>query len=165
MLGNSDDLEVGNPIMAIGYPGAADISDESTMVPSVTSGIVSARKMVGGTEVYQTDAALAGGNSGGPVLNKDGEVMGIATMGTEAAGFNFIRPSNDIKQMANKNGIENTLGWATKEFKAGLIAYSSGDYKLAIEHFRNILDLFPGHLKAQEYIQRAREKQLEMESE
>jgi TolA-binding protein len=79
----------------------------------------------------------------------------------EAAGFEFIRPSNDIKQMVNKNGVENKLGWSTEEFKAGLIAYYAGDYKTAIEHFRNILDLFPSHLKAQEYIQRAKEKQLE----
>jgi S1-C subfamily serine protease len=162
LLGNSDDLEVGNQVTVIGYPGAADISEESIMVPTVTQGIVSARKMVGGTEVYQVDAAAAPGNSGGPVCNKDGEVVGILTMGSaEAAGFEFIRPSNDIKQMVNKNGVENKLGWSTEEFKAGLIAYYAGDYKTAIEHFRNILDLFPSHLKAQEYIQRAKEKQLE----
>jgi S1-C subfamily serine protease len=162
LLGNSDDLEVGNQITVIGYPGAADISEESIMVPTVTQGIVSARKMVGGTEVYQVDAAAASGNSGGPVVNQNGDVVGILTMGSqEAAGFEFIRPSNDIKQMVNKNGIENELGWSTEEFKAGLIAYYSGDYQTAIDHFRNILDLFPSHLKAQEYIQKAKEKQLE----
>jgi S1-C subfamily serine protease len=118
--------------------------------------------MVGGTEVYQVDAAAASGNSGGPVVNQNGDVVGILTMGSqEAAGFEFIRPSNDIKQMVNKNGIENELGWSTEEFKAGLIAYYSGDYQTAIDHFRNILDLFPSHLKAQEYIQKAKEKQLE----
>ncbi|MCL5987108.1 MAG: trypsin-like peptidase domain-containing protein [Actinobacteria bacterium] len=162
LLGNSDDLEVGNQITVIGYPGAADISDESIMVPSVTQGIVSARKMVGGTEVYQVDASAAPGNSGGPVVNTNGDVVGILTMGSpDAQGFNFIRPSNDIKQMVNKNGVENTLGWSTEEFKAGLIAYYAGDYETAIEHFRNILDIFPSHLKAQEYIQKAKEKQLE----
>jgi len=162
LLGNSDDLEVGNQINVIGYPGAADISDESIMVPSVTQGIISARKMVGGTEVYQIDAEAAPGNSGGPVTNKKGDVVGILTMGSDVeAGISFIRPSNDIKQMVNKNGIENKLGWSTEEFKAGLIAYYSGDYQGAIEHFRSILDIFPSHLKAQEYIQRAKEKQLE----
>lgn len=73
VLGNSDDLEVGEWVLAIGSPFGFDFS--------VTSGIVSATGRALPNESYvpfiQTDVAINPGNSGGPLFNLKGEVIGI----------------------------------------------------------------------------------------
>ena len=81
-LGDSDALEVGDAVVAIG--NALGLQGGSG--PSVTSGIVSALDRRIGTEigtvlenVIQTDAAINPGNSGGPLVNAQGEVIGINT--------------------------------------------------------------------------------------
>ena len=99
-LGNSDAVEVGDAVFAIGNP----FSQDST----VTSGIVSAIGRVTQSSftdrrilnVIQTDAAVNPGNSGGPLFNADGEVIGINTSITGPnnfrgnVGLGFAVPSN-----------------------------------------------------------------------
>lgn len=73
-LGDSDDLEIGEWVIAIGNPFG--------LTETLTVGVVSALgRRVGGEDVYQdfiqTDAAINPGNSGGPLLNLEGEVVGI----------------------------------------------------------------------------------------
>ena len=103
-LGNSDALEVGDLVIAIGAPFG--------LTQTVTHGIISAkgRSDVGITtyeDFLQTDAPINPGNSGGPLLNMDGEVIGmnsaIATGGGgQSAGVGFAIPSNMIKTMLPK---------------------------------------------------------------
>jgi serine protease Do len=103
-LGNSDALEVGDLVVAIGAPFG--------LTQTVTHGIISAkgRSDVGITtyeDFLQTDAPINPGNSGGPLLNMDGEVIGmnsaIATGGGgQSAGVGFAIPSNMIKGMLPK---------------------------------------------------------------
>ncbi len=97
-LGNSDDLFVGEWVLAIGNP----YGFEST----VTSGIVSAigRNGVAGqgfTDYIQTDAAINQGNSGGALVNLDGEVVGINTWIASRSGGNvglgFAIPIDNAK--------------------------------------------------------------------
>jgi hypothetical protein len=57
------------------------------------------RRTPDGNKIIQTDALVSGGNSGGPALNEKGEVVGIATLGIEYAGFipsgyNYLVPIN-----------------------------------------------------------------------
>ena len=75
-IGNSNDIKVGNSVLAIGHPLGLNYT--------LTSGIISSLNRSlsgGGTERFvpfiQTDAAINPGNSGGPLLNTDGEVIGI----------------------------------------------------------------------------------------
>ncbi len=85
-LGRSDDLQVGDQVVAIGHalalPGG----------PTVTTGIVSAldRTIGDGSErlenLIQTDAAINPGNSGGPLVNANGEVVGMNTAVIQRAG-------------------------------------------------------------------------------
>jgi serine protease Do len=74
-LGDSDRLEVGEPVMAIGNPFGLD--------QTVTTGIVSAKERVIGSgpfdEFIQTDASVNPGNSGGPLIDSRGAVVGINT--------------------------------------------------------------------------------------
>lgn len=100
-LGDSDDVQVGEKVIAIGNPLGLQFS--------VSEGIVSAvnREGTNGIKAYiQTDAALNPGNSGGPLIDKQGEVIGINNFkvsSSESLGFalesNYIKKAvNDISQ-------------------------------------------------------------------
>jgi putative serine protease PepD len=103
-LGNSDAVEVGDYVVAIGNPFGLD--------RSITAGIVSALQRPitapnGFTidHVIQTDAALNHGNSGGPLLNAAGQVIGvnsqIQTAGGEGnVGIGFAIPINTVREVA-----------------------------------------------------------------
>lgn len=74
-FGDSDEIRVGEHVLAIGNPLGLDFS--------VSAGIVSGRNrtLTGGFDDFiQTDAAINSGNSGGPLLNLDGEVVGVNTL-------------------------------------------------------------------------------------
>lgn len=99
-FGNSDQLKVGEPAIAIGNPLGLEFSQ------SVTTGVISAKdrsiqvNRQTSIHVLQTDAAINPGNSGGPLVNIAGQVIGInslkiAQQGIEGLGFAI--PSNDAK--------------------------------------------------------------------
>ena len=100
--GNSDKLEVGEMVWALGNPFGLD--------NSLTFGIVSAKdRRVRNTnspyqEYLQTDAAVNPGNSGGPLVNMIGEIIGINTaiVGPYYQGISFAIPSNLAKQVVEK---------------------------------------------------------------
>ena len=77
-LGNSDEIAVGEEVIVVGYPlGENDMLLGS---PSVTGGIVSAKRVSkSGVKLLQTDAAVNPGNSGGPLFDRDGRVVGVNT--------------------------------------------------------------------------------------
>lgn len=83
-LGNSDDVQVGDWVLALGDPFGLE--------GTVTAGIVSAKgRALGNTpreNFIQTDAAINPGNSGGPLVNLDGEIIGINTAITSRSGGN-----------------------------------------------------------------------------
>ena len=107
IYGNSDDVKLGQWVLAVGYP----LSLEAT----VTAGIVSAKgRAIGINErqsaspvesFIQTDAAVNPGNSGGPLINTAGQLIGInsailAPNGTYA-GYSFAIPVNLVKKIVN----------------------------------------------------------------
>jgi len=114
-FGDSDKVEVGEWVVAIGHPRGLD--------QTVTQGIISAKHRRGITDpnsyqdFLQTDAAINPGNSGGPLLNLKGEVIGVNTaIASESGGFEgigFAIPSNIAqyiaKQIINHGKVER--GW------------------------------------------------------
>lgn len=108
-FGNSDQLELGQPVIAIGTA----LGDYQN---TVTEGIVSGlhRQLNDGTtstqDLVQTDAAINHGNSGGPLLDLNGNVIGINTAvvrsdgmaGDVAEGLGFAIPSNTAKNVATQ---------------------------------------------------------------
>ncbi len=102
-LGNSDSMNVGDWVLAIGSPFGLN--------ETVTAGIISAigRNIVPGRQFesfIQTDAAINPGNSGGPLVNMNGEVIGINTAiytsGGGYQGVGFAMPSNTVAQVYNQ---------------------------------------------------------------
>jgi serine protease Do len=113
-LGDSSSVKVGDWVMAVGSPFGFDFS--------VTSGIISAIGRTGGpgdniNDFIQTDAAINQGNSGGPLVNIKGEVVGvndwIATQSGGSIGLGFSIPINNAKVAipALKEGKSPEYGW------------------------------------------------------
>ena len=100
-FGNSDKARIGDWVIAIGNPFG--------LGGTVTSGIISARNRSIGLSRYedyiQTDASINQGNSGGPLFNMDGDVIGINTaiLGRSGnVGIGFAIPSNSAKQVIDQ---------------------------------------------------------------
>ena len=72
-LGNSDDIRVGDDVIALGFPLSYELGSSLT----VTRGIISSKRVYAGIEELQTDAAINPGNSGGPLVNREGKVVGV----------------------------------------------------------------------------------------
>ena len=112
-LGNSDEVRVGEWVLAIGNPLGNS--------HSVTAGIVSAKgRVLGGDyqDFIQTDAAINPGNSGGPLVSLDGSLVGVNTMiqvaGTPGnIGLGFAIPSNLVRRVYDELASEGrvTRGW------------------------------------------------------
>lgn len=127
-MGNSDIAQVGDWVEAIGSPFA--------LSQTVTAGIISAKNRTiepGASGQFQhfiqTDAAINPGNSGGPLLNMNGEVIGVNTaIYTQSAGYQgigFAMPSNTVVQIYNdliSPSHKVTRGSIGIEFREGLSA-------------------------------------------
>lgn len=120
-LGDSDEIMIGESVVALGNPFGPLIEDPH---PTVTVGVISALNRsfqpdvdprTGAPRVYhdmiQTDAAVNPGNSGGPLLNFDGEVIGVNTFIISpaassgvggSAGVNFSIPINRARKVARE---------------------------------------------------------------
>lgn len=111
-MGNSDELRIGEWVLAVGNPFAQGTPWDLTS--TVTAGIVSAKgrniNILGGRSYgiesfIQTDAAVNPGNSGGALVNLKGELVGIntaiATPSRTFAGYSFAIPSSLVKKVIN----------------------------------------------------------------
>jgi S1-C subfamily serine protease len=103
-LGNSDALQVGDWAIAVGNPYGLD----NTVTMGIVSNLNRNVSKLGITDkrldLIQTDAAINPGNSGGPLLNADGEVVGINTLvrSGPGAGLGFAIPINRAREIANQ---------------------------------------------------------------
>ena len=132
-FGNSDQMEIGETVIAIGSPGGEDLSS------SVSQGIISGlnRQIKTSSEGYsinciQTDAAINPGNSGGPLVNQFGQVIGINSaklVDTQYEGIGFAIPMNDAKPIIDQLI---TYGRVTDRARLGItgvaITYSFSQY-------------------------------------
>ncbi|KPK81277.1 MAG: hypothetical protein AMJ81_10725 [Phycisphaerae bacterium SM23_33] len=118
-LGDSDKMEVGDWVLAIGAPRGLE--------QTVTAGIISAKGRKAGAQPYenflQTDAAINRGNSGGPLVNMRGEIIGINSRIISASGGNeglgFAIPSNMAKKVMRQLVDKGTVvrGYLGVEFQ------------------------------------------------
>lgn len=143
--GDSNELEVGDWVLAVGSPFGLD--------RTVTSGIVSAkqRRHISNNSSYQdfmqTDAAVNPGNSGGPLVNTRGQVIGVNTaiVGKSYQGISFAIPS-EIARKSYEQIIKHgrvPRGWLGVEFRP-LDAVLAARLNLPNEHGAMVRDVIPG---------------------
>lgn len=124
-LGDSDHLQVGQKVLAIGDPFGLEGTLTTGVVSSIGRSINSenSQRLEG---MVQTDAAINGGNSGGPLLNSSGEVIGINTaiLGQTNMGIGFALPINRAKALLS----DYQAGRITERPKVGITTeYVAGD--------------------------------------
>jgi serine protease Do len=106
-LGNSDELRVGEFVMALGHPFGLE--------QTVSFGIISRRgtSLVAAAPVdfIQTDASVNPGNSGGPLVNMAGQVVGVNSMAARNGSIGFAIPSNLVKALLPELAAKGKVEW------------------------------------------------------
>jgi len=140
-LGDSDDLKIGENVYAIGNP--IGIEFQRTVTSGIISGLNRTIKIEeNNTSSYmegliQTDASINDGNSGGPLINKEGQIIGINSVKIEAAeGIGFAIPINVVKPV-----IESFINTGNfDEAYLGIFAYD----KEVVKYLKNDIDFDGG---------------------
>ncbi|HET7428963.1 MAG TPA: trypsin-like peptidase domain-containing protein [Gaiellales bacterium] len=110
-LGNSSDVQVGDPVVAIGNPLGEARTATTGIVSAVNRDIGSLQGNVQIRGAIQTDAAINHGNSGGPLINDEGQVIGITSQilsddpnnpQSGSIGIGFAVPINTVKTVADQ---------------------------------------------------------------
>src|SRR3954470_16018444 len=160
ILADSDAVKVSDTDTVIGYPGVADmgefkniLSPKAQLEATFTYGHISANKpSASGATVLQTDANIDHGNSGGPVLNDKGQVIGLATFGKDAQ-HGFVVTSNTAMEFVKAVGVQNELGLTDKLYRDGLDLYWQNHYTEAKTKFEQVKRLFPQHSEVDRLLQ------------
>lgn len=160
IFGDSDEVKVSDADTVIGYPGVADMGDfknimsaKAQLEATFTYGHISANKAAAsGASVLQTDANIDHGNSGGPVLNAKGEVIGLATFGKDSQ-HGFVVTSNTVKEFVKAVGVTNELGLTDKLYREGLDLYWQSRFQDAKPKFEQVKRLFPQHSEVERLLQ------------
>jgi S1-C subfamily serine protease len=142
-----ENISVGKKVFVIGYPGIADNSElvSSTQVLSstVTEGSVSAIKPNSNNtfELLQIDAAVQNGNSGGPIVNEDGNVVGIATykLRSDSGNYNFGISAKELLSFLETASIQPQSNSMRKSLENSLSDMSISHYKRAHDNLQAML--------------------------
>ena len=141
-LADSSTVRIGETIYVAGNP----IGLEGT----VSAGIISSRSDRHTKERLQMTAPISPGSSGGPVLNRKGQVIGVSVSGHHGLGvqnLNVAIPSNYLKTLLTQSGIVKPLSEQNQAISAeiyfyrGNDKYESGDYKGAIADYTQAIRL------------------------
>lgn len=169
-LSDGEDAKVGEDAFVYGFPNSVTnneyLSRQSALEPTLTRGIVSAWKAtVENWPVIQMDANINHGNSGGPVCNTSGEVIGITTFGTLddnsgalAPGFNFAIPAVVLKQFITDSLKHANFGQVSSIFADAIGLFNKSYYKRAFRLFDAVKDLDAGYPGVRKYMARCQEK-------
>jgi S1-C subfamily serine protease/pSer/pThr/pTyr-binding forkhead associated (FHA) protein len=104
-------LSEGDSVVALGFPGTDSAKDPLVTTTGVIS-VVKTDQGAGYPDTVQTDAAINHGNSGGPLLNADGKVVGMNTLGKpDAQNQNFAISTNHIDQLLPELRRGVSTGW------------------------------------------------------
>lgn len=140
-LGDSDNVKIGDNVYAIGNP--IGIEFQRTVTSGIISGLnrtikIEEENLLSYMEgLIQTDASINEGNSGGPLINKNGEVIGINTVKIESAeGIGFATPINTIKPI-----IESFID--TGEFNEAYLGIFAYD-KEVVKYLKNDIEFDSG---------------------
>jgi trypsin-like peptidase len=156
-LGDSPNANIGDKIHILGFPGVVlshELLNASAKVEaSVTNGAISGFKQdIANQSVIQVDAPAAWGNSGGPAVGSDGEVLGVLTFvsldaGSQGAivqGFNFIIPSAAVREFLKGTDVKlDEVSRFNSAWHAGLGEFFAGSYGRAEKHFAEANRLLP----------------------
>ena len=162
-LGQDSDVSEGSTLHVAGYPAASTFSSgmsaDSEVQPTITQGPLTAiKETAGGVPIFQTQAPASPGNSGGPVLDDQGDVIGILVAaavddgGVALEGQEFVIPISVVRQMLNENNITPAPSETTTAYTQALRDYDRKYYERAMPEFQRVKALYPEHPYVNEFI-------------
>ena len=142
-LGSGDKLSVGGQVYVFGFPSNAELNNNNLLESTFTKGLVNAFKNSQNTDfkIFQTDAKISTGSSGGPLFDTDGQVAGLVTFKTSSENqsngdnFAFAVPAEIAKTVLSNSFIINDDGIYGAHLKAGLLLLRDKHCKDAITEF------------------------------
>ncbi len=152
-IGDDKAMRVGDQVYVLGYPAVATfnplLSEETVSEATLTRGLVSAKKnMKDGWEVLQIDAAITHGNSGGPVMNDKGEVIGLATFVSvdeqrkqEVQGMNFLVPATIVNEFIEKARIKPEMSDISLAYEEAMDLFDKSRFKKALVKFKEVKEM------------------------
>lgn len=140
-------VAVGTSVLSAGFPGRTDEAAEPSLKPVFAGGKINAGKAVGTVPVYQTDATVSEGMSGGPTVDLSGKVLGVNSFGIhgQTQPFTFVAPSRGLAELMSEKGVAPALGPADTAYRAGVEKYFDGDYTAAIADFDEVQSISPDY--------------------
>ena len=145
-LGDSDAVLDGARIQAMGFPGSAfdpvGMSPEAEFRVSSQPGHISTTKpMQGGWRALEMTSYIHHGNSGGPVLDQQGNVIGLNVgVATPGARLTLAVPINVAKEFLKQAGIQPDPGPLTRQWVEGMQLFGSGRYTEAYVKFLDVVN-------------------------
>lgn len=144
---NTTGFSIGQTIYVVGYPQIADdaelISSTQVLSSSVTKGSISSIKPNTNNtfDLVQIDAAIQGGNSGGPIIDEDGNVVAVATysINSDSGNYNYGVSSKELLAFLANSSIDPQINPMRIELEKSLSDVSLSYYKRAQESLENIL--------------------------
>lgn len=148
-LGASTDVSTGKKVYIFGYPSTAEINQNDQLEPTFSQGTVSAIKSSPNRDfkVFQTDAKISKGSSGGPLLDEQGKVIGLVTFMTsdlskqDGDSFAFAIPIDEAEKIIADNSTGGNLpaqfqiGAYNKHFASGLGYLKTNQCRNALNEF------------------------------
>lgn len=156
-IGSISNLDQGDLITAIGFPAFVDgglNTTRSRTVPTVTQGRVISidgdDQKTSGNKLIATTTQISGGNSGGPAIDNEGNMVGLNTYSrmncadSKCFGDGTARDVADYQALLDKNNIQlDTNSEISNEWQKGLEAFDKEDYGTAARHFSRVEQLYP----------------------
>lgn len=121
VFATSDMVNDADTVYVLGFPGAADRSEDILFQVKTTKGIISLKTDLNGVGVYQTDASINFGNSGGPLFNEFGHLVGInfsKGAGESVEGIGYAIQIDEILPVLDKYSIAYTVVDSTGKVEA-----------------------------------------------
>ncbi|HYM61208.1 MAG TPA: trypsin-like peptidase domain-containing protein [Thermoanaerobaculia bacterium] len=155
-LGDSEATRVGESIWSVGYPAVASSTDEiiggwlsrdSDLEATFNPGTITAiKRNVANTPVFQSNVAIYRGNSGGPAVNREGEVIGISTWGrADAEQIKFLVPINVARGLLAESSVPaNVDGEFNRAWRTALDQANEGSWTEAKRNLTRASALLPG---------------------
>jgi serine protease Do len=165
-VGQNSDVVAGDTLYVAGYPAASTfysgLSKDSQLQPTVTQGPLTAIKSnPAGTPIFQTQAPASPGDSGGPVLDDAGNVIGILVAsavddkGTALEGQEFVIPISVVTEKLNQSNVHPATSDTSQLYGQALDDYYKHYYKRALPLFQQVSNLYPGHPYVGDFITRS----------
>jgi S1-C subfamily serine protease len=148
-LGDEKQLRANSRMLELGYPcQTCDLHKVAGTGPglldlTVTSGVPAAQEQNQGWTALSTTAAGTHGDSGGPVVGPDGNVVGIVSYGHTGSTDTFLVPASVVKEFANQAGVKPAPGPVTTLYREALADYQLKRYRWALPRFLRVEELDP----------------------